>query len=95
MEAPSSLFAEERELILLLSRFPVIIEEAAKGHSPAVVANYVYEIAKSFNKFYHERSILQAEDQLTKRFRLQLSAASAKVIKKAMGLLGIDVPERM
>jgi len=95
MEAPSTLFAEERELILLLSQFPIIIEEAAKGHSPAVVANYVYEIAKSFNKFYHERSILQAEDEVTKHFRLQLSASSAKVIKKAMGLLGIDVPERM
>ncbi len=95
MEAPSSLFAEERDLILLLSRFPVIIEEAAQGHTPAVIANYVYEIAKSFNKFYHERSILQAEDEVTMHFRLQLSAASAKVIKKAMGLLGIDVPERM
>jgi arginyl-tRNA synthetase len=95
MEAPSTLFAEERELILLLSQFPVIIEEAAQGHSPAVIANYVYEIAKSFNKFYHERSILQAEDKVTKHFRLQLSASSAKVIKKAMGLLGIDVPERM
>ena len=95
MEAPSTLFAEERDLILLLSQFPVIIEEAAKGHSPAVIANYVYEIAKSFNKFYHERSILQAEDEITKQLRLHLSAASAKVIKKAMGLLGIDVPERM
>ncbi|HZX57172.1 MAG TPA: arginine--tRNA ligase [Mucilaginibacter sp.] len=95
MEAPSSLFTEERDLILLLSQFPTIIDEAAKGHSPAVIANYVYEIAKSFNKFYHERSILQAEDEITKHFRLQLSASSAKVIKKAMGLLGIDVPERM
>ncbi|MFI5162007.1 MAG: arginine--tRNA ligase [Sphingobacteriales bacterium] len=95
MEAPSTLFAEERDLILLLSQFPTIIEEAARGHSPAVVANYVYEVAKSFNKFYHERSILQAEDEISKQFRLHLSAASAKVIKKAMGLLGIEVPERM
>jgi len=95
MEAPSTLFDEERDLILLLSQFPIMIEEAAKGHSPAVIANYVYEIAKSFNKFYHERSILQAEDEVTIHFRLQLSASSAKVIKKAMGLLGIDVPERM
>jgi arginyl-tRNA synthetase len=95
MEAPSTLFSEERDLILLLSQFPTIIEEAAKGHSPAIVANYVYEIAKSFNKFYHERSILQAEDEVSKQFRLYLSAASAKVIRKAMGLLGIEVPERM
>ncbi|MBS1528444.1 MAG: hypothetical protein JST19_22545, partial [Bacteroidetes bacterium] len=56
---------------------------------------YVYEIAKGYNKFYHEHSILQAEDEVTRQFRLQLSEASAKVIKKGMGLLGIEVPERM
>jgi len=91
----SSLVPEERDLALLLSQFPEIIEQAAKGHNPAVIANYIYEIAKAFNKFYHERSILQAEDELTKEFRLQLSFASAKVIKKGMALLGIEVPERM
>jgi arginyl-tRNA synthetase len=90
-----SLDPEERDLILTLSQFPETITLAATGHSPAIVANYVYELAKAFNKFYHEKSILQAEDELTKQFRLQLSAASAKVIKKAMRLLGIEVPERM
>jgi arginyl-tRNA synthetase len=94
-EKVSTLFPEERDLILLLNQFPDTIEQAAKGHNPAAIANYVYEIAKAFNKFYHERSILQAEDEQTKRFRLQLSAASANVIKKGMGLLGIAVPERM
>ncbi|HJP64007.1 MAG TPA: arginine--tRNA ligase [Mucilaginibacter sp.] len=94
-ESTAALFPEERELILVLNQFPEIIETAAKGHNPAAVANYVYEVAKAFNKFYHERSILQAEDELTKQFRLQLSSASAKVIKKGMGLLGIEVPERM
>jgi arginyl-tRNA synthetase len=94
-ESTSELFPEERELILILNQFPEIIETAAKGYNPAAVANYVYEVAKSFNKFYHERSILQAEDELSKQFRLQLSSASAKVIKKGMGLLGIQVPERM
>ncbi|HWD87271.1 MAG TPA: arginine--tRNA ligase [Mucilaginibacter sp.] len=89
------LVAEERDLILLLNQFPETIELAAKGHNPAAVANYVYEVAKAFNKFYHEHSILQAEDELTRQFRLQLSAASAKVIKQGMGLLGIEVPERM
>ncbi|MGZ3945918.1 MAG: arginine--tRNA ligase domain-containing protein, partial [Mucilaginibacter sp.] len=91
----NGLAPEERDLILLLSQFPAIIEEAAKGHNPAAIANYIYEIAKAFNKFYHERSILQAEDDITKQFRLQLSVASGKVIKKGMGLLGIEVPERM
>jgi arginyl-tRNA synthetase len=86
---------EERDLILLLNQFPEIIELAAKGHNPAAIANYVYEVAKAFNKFYHEHSILQAEEEQIKLFRLQLSAASAKVIKKGMSLLGIEVPERM
>ncbi len=90
-----TLDAEERDLILVLSQFPETITLAASGYSPAIIANYVYELAKAFNKFYHEKSILQAEDELTKQFRLQLSAASARVIKKSMKLLGIEVPERM
>ncbi|MBD1384733.1 arginine--tRNA ligase [Mucilaginibacter rigui] len=85
----------ERDLIVTLSKFPEVIAEAAVGHSPALIANYVYELAKTYNKFYHEKSILQAEEERLKQFRLQLSAASAKIISKAMGLLGIDVPERM
>ena len=85
----------ERDLIVTLMQFPEVITEAAKGHNPGIVANYVYEVAKVYNKFYHEKSILQAEDDLSKQFRLQLSAASANVINKAMGLLGIQVPERM
>lgn len=85
----------ERDLIVTLSKFPEVIAEAAAGHSPALIANYVYELAKTYNKFYHEKSILQAEEERLKQFRLQLSAASAKIISKAMGLLGIDVPERM
>ncbi len=90
-----ALAPEERDLILILSQFPETISQAASGHSPAVIANYVYELAKSFNKFYHERSILSAEDEQTRQFRLQLSSASAKVIRKSMNLLGIEVPERM
>jgi arginyl-tRNA synthetase len=85
----------ERDLIVLLTQFPEVINSAATDYSPAVIANYVYELAKTYNKFYHEKSILQAEDEVLKQFRLQLSASSAKVISKAMNLLGIDVPERM
>ena len=85
----------ERDLIVTLSKFPETILEAAEGHSPALVANYVYELAKTYNKFYHEKPIMQAEEEDLKQFRLQLSAASAKVISKSMALLGIDVPERM
>jgi arginyl-tRNA synthetase len=87
--------AVERDLIIALTQFPEVISIAAKNYSPAVIANYIYELAKTYNKFYHEKSILQAEDETLKKFRLQLSAASAKVISKGMGLLGIEVPERM
>ncbi|MDB5122325.1 MAG: arginine--tRNA ligase [Mucilaginibacter sp.] len=85
----------ERDLIVSLSQFPDIIQVAAAGFSPAIIANYLFELAKAYNKFYHEKSILQAEDEVLKQFRLQLSDASGKVIKKGMGLLGIEVPERM
>ncbi len=89
------LSAVERDLIVILTQFPAIINDAAKEYSPAVIANYIYELAKIYNKFYHEKSILQAEDESLKKFRLQLSAGSAKVINRGMGLLGIEVPERM
>ena len=89
------LAAEERDVIVSLTQFPEIINLAAEGYSPAIIANYVYELAKIYNKFYHEKSILQAEDESAKQFRLQLSVASGKVINKAMKLLGIEVPERM
>ena len=85
----------ERDLIVLLSKYPETIQEAAVGHSPALVANYIYELAKLYNKFYHESPIMQAESEGLKQLRLQLSAVSAKVISKGMALLGIDVPERM
>lgn len=93
--AYNQLAPEERDLIVALTQFPGIIKSSADTYSPAVVANYVYELAKTFNKFYHEKSILQAEDEASKQFRLQLSSASGKVINKAMKLLGIEVPERM
>ena len=72
-----------------------MINQAAEGYNPGIIANYVYEVAKIYNKFYHEKSILQAGDGQTKQFRLQLSAASAKVIHNGMKLLGRQVPERM
>ncbi|MFD0794077.1 arginine--tRNA ligase [Mucilaginibacter litoreus] len=87
--------AVERDLIVSLTKFPETITDAAANHSPAVIANYIYELAKLYNKFYHEKSIMQAESEGLKQFRLQLSAATAKVISKGMKLLGIDVPERM
>ena len=92
---PVDLAAEERDLIMLLTQFPDTIKQAAADYNPGSIANYAYEVAKGYNKFYHEHSILQAEDELVKQFRLQLSMASAKVISKAMAMLGILAPERM
>jgi len=85
----------EKDLIIQLGQYPAFLTEAANAYSPAVIANYVYELAKLYNKFYHEESILKAEEEAVKQFRLQLSAAAADKISKSMHLLGIEVPERM
>jgi arginyl-tRNA synthetase len=85
----------ERDLLVSLANYPAVVENAAQEHSPALIANYVYELAKLYNKFYHEEPILKSEDTHVKHLRLSLSAATAAVLKKGMGLLGIQVPERM
>lgn len=85
----------ERDLIQILGNYPAELEVSARDFSPAQLANYVYEVAKSYNKFYHEETILKAEDPQVKAFRLTLSAAAANIIAKSMRLMGISVPERM
>lgn len=92
---PSSLSIYEQELVQALGRYPEVLEEAAKEFSPAQLANYAYELAKLYNKFYHEETILKAEDETVKHFRLHLSAVAARIIAESMGLMGIQVPERM
>ena len=84
----------EKELIVILDKYPAVLKAAAADYSPALIANYVFELAKLYNKFYHEEPILKAEEEV-KQFRLELSAATASTIKKGMKLLGIEVPERM
>ncbi|MFN5183619.1 MAG: arginine--tRNA ligase [Bacteroidota bacterium] len=86
---------EELNLLRLFSDFTVIIKEAEKTYSPALLANYSYELAKAYNHFYHEHSILKAADDETRLFRLALSLKTGKIIKLTMGLLGINMPERM
>ena len=92
---PESISSYERDLIQALASFPQVIEASAKEFSPAQLANFAYEVAKLYNKFYHEESILKAEDETAKAFRLQLSASAVRIIAKSMNLLGIQVPERM
>lgn len=84
------------ELILSISKFPNEIKSAAKSYSPALIANYLYDLAKLFNKFYHEvPPIVKEENEMLKQYRLNISALTASVLKKGMQLLGIEVPERM
>jgi len=86
---------EERHLLILLHQYPATVKEAGTAYSPALIANYAYSIAKSFNKFYTDYSILSAETEKAKQFRLALSRFTANVIKSSLGLLGIEAPERM
>jgi arginyl-tRNA synthetase len=86
---------QERELIAQLYRFPATVETAATNYDPSEVANYCYDLAKAFHKFFTDLSILKAETEEAKRFRLQLCAAVANVLETGMGLLGIEMPERM
>jgi len=90
-----TLTSSERDVLVCLSQYPALLQAAATEYSPALVANYTYELAKLYNKFYHEEIILKLEDEDLKNFRLALSAATAKTIKMAMHLLGIQVPDRM
>jgi arginyl-tRNA synthetase len=92
---PIALASSERDLIVLLQQYPEVLQAAAREMSPALVANYAYELAKAYNKFYHEESILKIEDETIKKFRLSLSQATARLIERSMNLLGIEVPERM
>ncbi|OBX22740.1 arginyl-tRNA synthetase [Gelidibacter algens] len=89
------LHEKEKELIKQLLLFPEVIQNAADNHSPALVANYTYDLVKEFNSFYQNVSILGAENDNEKAFRVALSNKVAVTIKNAFGLLGIDVPERM
>jgi arginyl-tRNA synthetase len=91
-----ALSATELEMIILLSRYPSEIASSAKAFSPATLANYIYEVAKMFNKFYHEiPPIVKEEDEAIKQHRLNLSWVTANILKSGMRILGIEVPERM
>ncbi len=86
---------KEVTLIQKLADFPATVEEAGRSFSPAQIANYVYDLVKTFNQFYHDYSILGETDAATRSLRLSLSRATAEVIKRATSLLGMEVPERM
>jgi arginyl-tRNA synthetase len=86
---------KEKKLIQLTTVFPTIVEEAGKEFSPAIIANYCYDLVKEYNQFYHDFSILKEENIDLRNLRLKLSDIIARIIKTGMYLLGIEVPERM
>ncbi|PCJ25800.1 MAG: arginine--tRNA ligase [Flavobacteriales bacterium] len=87
--------AKEQEIIKLLNDYPTIIKEAGEMYSPAIIANYIYDLVKEFNNFYQTVDILREEDKNKLGFRLSLSEAVGKVIKSSMLLLGVNVPNKM
>ncbi len=93
----SAVTPNEKEVALIqtLADFPATVQEAGRDYSPAVIANYVYELVKQYNQFYHDYSILREEDAAVRSLRLTLCDVTARVIKTGMSLLGIRVPERM
>ena len=92
---PESVSEKECAIIRMLNDFPAIVKQAGCDYSPSGIANYAYELAKEYNQFYHDFSILKEENEATKSFRILLTHNVGKVIKTAMSLLGIEVPERM
>ncbi len=90
-----ALSEKETGLIQMVGAFPAVVKDAGDSFSPAVIANYVYELVKEYNQFYHDFSILKEENEELKKFRLVLSDCVARTIKTGMRLLGINVPDRM
>lgn len=90
-----NLHEKEKELLKQVAHFPEVVQSAAAGHSPALVANYTYDLVKEYNSFYQSIPVLGAEAENEKVFRVQLSKKVGETIKSAFSLLGIDVPERM
>ena len=86
---------KEEDLIQLMADFATVVRQAGTDYNPSVIANYTYDLVKDYNQFYHDYSILREENEQVKIFRLALSVNVGKIIKEAMGLLGIEVPERM
>ena len=91
----SQISEKEIGLIQMLNGFRDVVSQAADDYNPSVIANYCYDLAKEFNQFYHDFSIMREPNRDLKMFRLVLAQNVGKIIKLGMGLLGIEVPERM
>ena len=91
----AELLPEEVELVKVLAEYPAVVRTAGEQFAPSVIAAYTYDLAKQFNGYYHDHSILKEENEAVRSLRLKLAAEVARVIRSAMSLLGINVPERM
>ena len=96
-QLPAGIELSEKEegLIQMVADFAAIVKQAGEDYSPSIIANYTYDLVKEYNQFYHDFSILREENEAVKIFRLALSENVAKVVRLGMGLLGIEVPDRM
>ena len=96
-QLPAGIELSEKEegLIQMVADFAAVVKQAGEDYSPSIIANYTYDLVKEYNQFYHDFSILREENEAVKVFRLALSENVAKVVRLAMGLLGIEVPDRM
>jgi arginyl-tRNA synthetase len=94
-QAAAELLPEEIEIIKSLTEFPSVVASAAESFAPSIIAAYAYDLAKTFNGYYHDHSILREEDAEKRRMRVMLASQVARVINRSMKLLGIDVPQRM
>ena len=92
---PATISEKECAIVRMLGEFPAVVRQAGTDYSPSDIANYAYELAKEYNQFYHDFTILREEDEAKKSFRVLLTDNVGRTIKTAMGLLGIEVPERM
>lgn len=95
IDTNSTLEHKEIQLLRMIEQFPIVVKDAGNSYSPAVVANYVYDLAKEYNQFYHELPIMFEENDHKRAVRLLISSITADIIKRGMWILGIDVPERM
>ena len=96
-QIPAGIELSEKEegLIQMVADFAAVVKQAGEDYSPSIIANYTYDLVKEYNQFYHDFSILREENEAVKVFRIALSANIAKVVRLGMGLLGIEVPDRM
>ena len=91
----TTLTEKEQNLVKLIAKLPAVVKEAGDNYSPALIGNYAYELAKEFNQFYHDYSILKEENEQVRNLRLLLAQQCSVAIENAMGMLGIEMPERM